>query len=257
MDLARKIDAAGQILRSARGNAIALTGAGISTASGLPDYRGPSGLWRNRRFEELASIQALYNEPAIFWEFYQERLDVLRHAAPNPAHKALGALLIRGVIDMIITQNVDGLQQQVLPPNLHDRVLEVHGSLRTSVCLTCTAVIGMDAVLDRARTAVDGVPRCDCRGVLKPDVVLFGEMLPECVETAFERASSASVLMACGTSLQVYPVAYLPEVVAGNGGDVVIINQGPTGMDHLARVTIDADLGPVVTAMVDAERIPD
>jgi Sir2 family len=143
---------------------VVLTGAGMSTESGLPDYRGAEGLWKNRRFEELADIETFRREPVEFWEFYRQRLAVLDGAQPNPGHLALAALERAGLVERVITQNIDGLHTAAGSKD----VLEVHGSLRESICLACGARYPPTETEQRADAAADGVPRCDCGPVLKP-----------------------------------------------------------------------------------------
>ncbi|MCB0880069.1 MAG: NAD-dependent deacylase [Thermoleophilia bacterium] len=237
-----------RLLTGARAGAWVLTGAGISTESGLPDYRGPKGMWRNRRFEELASIEALRAEPEEFWDFYRMRLDVLGEARPNAGHEALARLQAAGVIGPVVTQNVDGLH--------HDAgcsdVLELHGSLRVARCRSCGAEYDIEEA--RARWAVSdrSVPECDCGQVLGPGVVLFGEPLPLAIETAFELAGASDAALALGTSLEVFPAAHLPLVTLERGGKLGIVTRGRTQFDELATVKVDAALGAVLPRVADA-----
>ncbi|MCW2926915.1 MAG: Silent information regulator protein Sir2 [Thermoleophilia bacterium] len=219
-----------------------LSGAGMSTESGLPDYRGPSGMWRNRRFEELASIEAMRREPAEFWEFYRMRLDHLGAAEPNAGHRALARLQDAGVVERVVTQNVDGLHQAAGS----DDVLELHGSLRVARCRSCGRELPIEAARDRWAADPDAVPHCDCGHVLGPGVVLFGEPLPLAIERAFELAERATLSIALGTSLEVFPAAHLPLVTVERGGALGIVTQGRTGFDDIAAVRIDARLGDVL-----------
>lgn len=214
---------------------LVLTGAGMSTASGLPDYRGPQGLWRNRRFEELASIDMWNREPLEFWDFYRMRLDALRHAHPNRAHEVLAELERAGMVSCVVTQNVDGLHSAA-----GSTTIEVHGSLEMASCLACSTKIPMDAAL--ALTDSDGIPRCSCDTPLKPDVVLFGEVLPPAIEEAVELARNCSAMLVLGTSLKVEPVASIVGLAAAHGAAIAIVNKGVTGADDIARVRVDADL---------------
>lgn len=225
-----------------------LTGAGISTESGLPDYRGPSGMWRNRRFEELASIDAMRREPREFWEFYRARLDGLRSARPNQAHHAIARMEGAGVVERVVTQNVDGLHQAAGS----NGVLELHGSLRLARCRACGTELPIEHARERWVVADDAVPRCDCGGVLGPGVVLFGEALPLAIERAFELAERADVVVALGTSLEVFPAAHLPLVTVERGGRFGIVTRGATQFDDLAHVRIDASLGDVLPQVADA-----
>lgn len=241
------IEALAQLLEDAGGRAFALTGAGMSTESGLPDYRGPAGLWRNRRFEELASIEAMRSEPEAFWEFYRMRLDGLGDAQPNAAHEALARLQRAGLLEAVVTQNVDGLHQAAGS----DGVLELHGSLQIGRCRRCGDEYPIEAVRERWVAAEDSVPRCDCSNVLGPGVVLFGEPLPLAIEPAFELAERSTLALALGTSLEVFPAAHLPVVTVERGGKLGIVNKGRTGFDELAAPKIDAMLGAVLPRVAD------
>ena len=234
-------------LLDAASRAWVLTGAGISTESGLPDYRGPSGMWRNRRFEELASIRALEDEPAAFWEFYRTRLDHLGDARPNPAHVALARLQDAGIIEGVVTQNVDGLHQLAGSRD----VLELHGSLRVARCRRCGLELPIDDARERWATDEQAIPRCDCGSVLGPGVVLFGEPLPLAIEVAFQLAGEADAVLALGTSLGVFPAAHLPLVTVERGGRMAIVTHGRTQFDELADVVIDAPLGDVLPRVAD------
>lgn len=225
--------------------AVALTGAGISTESGLPDYRGSAGLWRNRRFEELASIEHFRSEPVAFWEFYRARLDVLAGAEPNAAHRALAALEQRGNVARIITQNVDGLHHAA-----GSDALEVHGSLRTCDCLACARRVSTEQARARMVEAPDGVPRCECGDVLKPSVVLFGELLPPAIEDAMQLAQRADVMLVCGSSLAVAPVSHLPLITLAAGGTLIIVNDGPTELDQAADLRLAGRLAEELPKIV-------
>lgn len=235
-----------RLLAEARGTWV-LTGAGMSTESGLPDYRGTSGLWRNRRFEELASIESLRAEPAAFWEFYRLRLDHLGDAAPNAGHRALARLQDAGVVERVVTQNVDGLHQAAGS----EQVLELHGSLREARCRSCGLELPIEAARERWAADEESVPRCDCGEVLGPGVVLFGEPLPLAIETAFEVAGQCELVLALGTSLGVFPAAHLPLVTVERGGRLAIVTQGGTQFDELAALTIDSRIGAVLPLAAD------
>lgn len=245
-------DALGQIARKLAHArfAIVLTGAGISTESGLPDYRGASGLWRNRRFEELAHIELFRREPAEFWEFYAERLRVLHHAQPNAAHLVVEELCADGLIQGVITQNVDGLHSR---EQLGPKLAELHGSLRVGVCLDCGREWEMREVEERLDVSDDRVPRCDCGFPIKPGVVLFGELLPEReLTTATELASEADFLLCLGSSLEVIPAGALPELVLQRGGEVAVINLGPTTYDDVDGVVkVEAPLARAMPVVRD------
>jgi NAD-dependent protein deacetylase/lipoamidase len=262
--------------------AIAFTGAGISTESGLPDYRGSTGLWQNSRFEELAHLRTFRREPAEFWRFYAQRLATLRGATPNAAHRTLARLEAEGLLHVVITQNVDGLHRDAGSV----AVIELHGSLREGECLVCRAAAARDAVEDgadsaghervageagtavathrprwpiaeveaRLAAAEDGVPRCDCGFPLKPAVVLFGEVLPPgAFQDAMVFANGADYALCLGSSLQVMPAAALPELILSNGGKVAIINQGSTGYDDDERISrVEAPLALAMPVVLEA-----
>lgn len=236
----------GEEIAEAR-HVIAFTGAGISTESGLPDYRGPSGLWRNRRFEDLAHLETFKAEPAEFWDFYRHRLAALRDARPNSAHSALAALELEGHVQAVITQNVDGLHVRAGSRN----VIELHGTLRRGQCLACGREWPIEEAEARLEASEDGVPRCDCGYVLKPGVTLFGEALPRgAFDRAWAEAERADLALCLGSSLQVWPAAAIPQQVLAHGGRVVIISQGETDYDDRDDVTkIEAPLGEALPAV--------
>jgi NAD-dependent deacetylase len=240
-----KLSTLADLMRRSKRVAI-LTGAGMSTESGLPDYRGTEGLWKNRRFEELADIETFRREPVEFWEFYRQRLAVLDNARPNPGHFALAALERAGLVERVITQNIDGLHTAACSKD----VLEVHGSLRESVCLACGSRYPRAETEQRADAAANGVPPCDCGQALKPNVILFGEMLPQAMNDAEVLTYHCDLLLCCGSSLAVWPVAKLPQVAkkrySRGAGALAIINRGPTEADHLADVRIEGATGEVL-----------
>ncbi len=223
---------------------VALTGAGISVPSGIPDFRTPrTGLWERVNPMEVAHIDAFRADPARFWSFYGERFASLAGKQPNGAHRALVALEARGLLDGVVTQNIDMLHHVAGTREL----VEVHGSIATCSCPRCgagAAAVELDEV--RARLAADpeGVPRCaGCRGPLKPDVVLFGEYLaPDALRRARELCEGADVLLCVGSSLEVHPVAGLPLLTREAGGAIAILTQGPTPLDGLAEVRLGGDV---------------
>jgi NAD-dependent deacetylase len=229
--------------------AVALTGAGVSTESGIPDFRSPTGLWAEFDPLEYGSIDAFRADPDKVWRFYAPRFSMLTDAEPNTAHLALAELERRGLLRAVITQNIDLLHERAGSRN----VVEVHGSIRTSSCSGCGARYPLDAVL-RAIDDGGGVPRCEaCGAVLKPDVVFFGEMLPApAIDRAFELAREAGLLVVIGSSLEVYPVAGLPLETLDAGGMLAIVNRGPTPFDARAGVRIDAGAGETLDALLDA-----
>jgi NAD-dependent deacetylase len=191
---------------------------------------------------EYATIDAFRRDPAKVWEFYALRLDALARAEPNAGHRALAELERRGLVQAVITQNIDGLHQRAGSRE----VIEVHGSIRTATCLEC----GEETPLDHA------APRCPrCGSIMKPGVVMFGELLPAgAMERATELAQEAGLLLVVGSSLEVYPVAGLPEETVAGGGALAIVNRGVTPFDHVAEVRIDARAGETLQALIQAVR---
>lgn len=232
---------AASLLRMA-GGATVFTGAGMSTESGLPDFRSASGLWAGVDPVAVASRRTLDRRPEVFYDFYRKRLCHLAGAAPNIGHHALAALERAGWVKAVVTQNVDGLHQAAGSR----RVIELHGNLRESVCIGC-GDLGHAAQL-RAAMEAGGLPRClSCGGLLKPNVVLFDELLPEEPWQAAVRAARASRLMlVVGSSLQVTPAAYLPLETLEAGGMLIIVNREPTPYDDRAAMTIRANAGSVL-----------
>jgi NAD-dependent deacetylase len=227
---------------------VALTGAGISVPSGIPDFRSPgSGLWENVNPMEVAHIDAWRSDPARFWEFYGQRFGLLADKEPNGAHRALAELEGRDLLDGVLTQNIDMLHQKAGSPD----PVELHGTIRTSSCLACGDGQPLDVVMRLLEESADGVPRCDCGQPFKPDVVLFGEMLPsEAIERAFAMAAGADLMICVGTSLEVFPVAALPDETAGGGGRVALVTQGPTPWDGRAEVKLDGDVEAELAAVL-------
>jgi NAD-dependent deacetylase len=254
--VARKVSGAetlaGLIARSER--TVVLTGAGISVPSGIPDFRSPdTGLWAHVDPMEIAHIETWRSDPVRFWGFYAERFTTLDGTLPNPAHHALAGMERLGQIDAVITQNIDGLHREAGQQTL----VEVHGTIATSSCLVCGAAEPLDRVRAQITAAADGVPRCHrCDAVLKPDVVLFGEMLPaEAIDRAYSLAAQADLIVCAGTSLEVHPVAGLPDVCARAGGQVALVTAGPTPWDDRCAVKLDGDIAeelPALAALVGA-----
>jgi NAD-dependent deacetylase len=237
------------LMREAR-SVVALTGAGISVPSGIPDFRSPqTGLWAQVDPMEVAHIDAFHRDPERFWGFYGGRFDALHDKQPNRAHDLLAAFERAGLLDAVITQNIDRLHGRAGSGD----VIEVHGSIASCSCLECGARLPLADARPRQAAAVDGVPRCDCGSPLKPDVVLFGELLPASAIARAERlAAGADVLLCIGSSLEVYPVAGLPELTLAGGGRLAIITQGPTQFDRLAAVRMQADVVTDLEALAAA-----
>jgi len=221
---------------------VVLTGAGISTESGIPDFRSAEGIWAQYDPFEVAHIDAFRRDPVRVWEFYALRLDVLSRAAPNDGHLVLARLEEQGLVRAVVTQNVDGLHAQAGSRE----IVEVHGSLREAECIHCGVRVPMaDAVAQLP------LPPCpECGEILKPGVVMFGEMLPAAAtEHAQQLAAEAQLLLVVGSSLEVYPVAGLPQETLAAGGALAIVNRGATPWDAHADVVIDGGAGETLSAL--------
>jgi NAD-dependent deacetylase len=238
-----------ELIGSAR-SVVALTGAGISVPSGIPDFRSPgTGLWEKVDPMEVAHIDVFRRDPERFWQFYGQRFQSLDDKRPNGAHEALATLEDHGLLDAVITQNIDRLHAKAGTREL----VEVHGSIATSSCLRCQARYELAEVRGRHDADAGGVPRCDCGEPLKPDVVLFGEYLPaDALARAEELAAGAGLMLCIGSSLEVYPVAQLPAVTLASGGQVAIVTQGPTQFDARAAVKLDGDVVDELRAVLAA-----
>jgi NAD-dependent deacetylase len=219
---------------------IALTGAGISVPSGIPDFRSPrTGLWSNVDPMEVAHIDVFRREPERFWHFYGERFQTLEHKRPNAAHAALAELERRGLLDAVITQNIDGLHAAAGSRT----IVEVHGTVASSRCPVCGARFALHEARVRLDEDPDGIPRCDSGHVLKPDVILFGEDLPvAALAHARQLARTADLMLCIGTSLEVYPVSELPSITLSEGGQIAVVTKGHTDYDRLAAVRLDGDV---------------
>jgi NAD-dependent deacetylase len=227
---------------------VVLTGAGVSTESGIPDFRSPSGLWAKFDPLEYGSIEAFRADPLKVWSFYKPRVAMLTQAAPNPAHVALAELERRGLVEAVVTQNIDLLHERAGSRN----VVEVHGSIRAATCPGCGARYPLEQVLELLAEA--DAPACPaCRAIVKPDVVFFGELLPpEAIERAYALAQRARLLLVVGSALEVYPIAGLPEETLASGGALAIVNRGRTPYDGRAVLRIDGSAGEVLPAVVAA-----
>jgi NAD-dependent deacetylase len=229
---------------------VALTGAGVSVPSGIPDFRTPeTGLWENVDPMKVAHIDVFERDPAAFWSYFRPRFHSLGDKRPNGAHEALAELERRGLLEGVITQNIDRLHRAAGSRN----VVEVHGSIETSSCTRCAASYGIeevDSLFDG-----DGVAVCKtCGGPVKPDVVLFGELLPESAMARAQQLAERADLMLCvGSSLAVYPAAGLPRLTLERGGLLAIVTKGPTPYDQAAELKlegeVDEELGGVVAAL--------
>ena len=234
----------GELLRERR-PCVVLTGAGISTESGIPDFRSAGGIWEQYDPAEVAHIDAFRRDPVRVWEFYALRLDALRHAEPNEGHRALAELEARGWVRAVVTQNVDGLHRRAGSRE----IVEVHGSLRTAECIHCGARVPME-------DAIASLPLPSCPGcgeILKPGVVMFGELLPvRAIEQAEALAADCGLLLVVGSALEVHPVAGLPGKTLASGGALAIVNRGSTPWDSRADLVLDAGAGETLRALARA-----
>ena len=236
------------LVREAHG-VVALTGAGVSVPSGIPDFRTPeTGMWANVDPMEVAHIDVFERDPARFWSYYRPRFAALGDKRPNRAHAALAELERRGLLTGVITQNVDRLHRAAGSRN----VVEVHGSIETSSCRDCAASYDIDQV-DSLFDA-DGVALCAaCGGAVKPDVVLFGELLPEeAMRRAQELAAAAELMLCVGSSLVVHPVAALPELTLAAGGRLAIVTKSATPYDGDAALKLDGEVDEELDALLAA-----
>lgn len=230
-------------------HAVALTGAGISTASGIPDFRTPGkGLWEKADPMEVASIYTFRRDPKAFYLWVRPLIDVMRSAQPNPAHLALARLEAAGYLKAVLTQNIDGLHQRAGSQH----VLELHGHLRTVTCLNCFRQGPAEAAMEAV--ARGEVPHCPaCGGVVKPDVILFGEQLPlAVVNHAMEHVHRADLMLVVGSSLLVMPAAKLPALVHASGGEVLIFNKQTTYADSFAAAVFHKDVAEILPRLARA-----
>jgi len=243
---------AGLILDSER--TVVFTGAGVSTESGIPDFRSPGGIWSRYDPEEF-TIQKFLSSPdarRAFWQVAAEG-GLLAEAEPNPAHYAIADLYQLGKLDCVITQNVDNLHQKAGVPE--DRVLELHGNMRRVVCMGCGSRF---PILDMVQKVKEGVesPDCPgCHGILKPDAVLFGEALPlVTLREATRRARNCDLCLVIGSTLVVYPAAYVPAYAREAGAKLAIVNLTPTPLDDDATVCIQGKAGEIMSRVMERVR---
>mgnify|MGYP001562821637 FL=1 len=250
-DPAALINQAGALLRRSR-EAIAFTGAGISTPSGIPDFRSPgSGLWEHVDPMEVASLAAFRYHPERFYAWLRPLASTLAAAQPNAAHRALAEMESAGLLKMVITQNIDELHVRAGSR----RVLEMHGSLRQATCGRCRRVEAGPPLLAEF-IATGNVPRCrECGGVMKPNAILMGEQLLESVlREARAAAGRCDVMLVAGSSLEVMPSAALPLEAVSHGARLIMVNIGPTYLDERADVLIRADVADILPQIAAATR---
>ena len=246
MGLNQQIQQAAELIDQAQ-NVVAMTGAGASTPSGIPDFRSPnSGLWADVDPLEVASIHAFRQSPQQFYTWIHPLSSIFVEARPNPAHFALAQLEQSGKLKAIVTQNIDNLHRQAGSRQIY----ELHGNLREVTCIQCYRVQDAEPIL-RQFVKDKQVPKCDCGGVLKPNTILFGEQLPMQAFISAQLAIKAADLMfIVGSSLEVAPASDLPELALANGAGVIIINKQATHLDSHADLVIRGDVAEILPRIV-------
>ena len=242
-DVKRWVDDASRI--------VVLTGAGISTESGIPDFRGPQGVWtKNPLAEKLSNIRYYMSDPEVRKAAWKSRLEHPAWSAkPNAGHFALAALERRGKLHALITQNIDELHQ--MAGNSAEKVVEVHGTVRKVVCMACGMTAPMQKTLDRVRAGEEDPPCRDCGGILKSATISFGQpLVPEVIERALRCAGEADLFVAIGTTLQVYPIAGAVDRAQSGGARIVIVNAEETPYDGVADALIRQPIGAVLPQLL-------
>jgi NAD-dependent deacetylase len=230
---------------------VVLTGAGISTESGIPDFRGPQGLWtKDPMAEKLSNIHYYMSDPEVRKASWRARLHHPAWAArPNAGHLAIAALEKRGKLHMLITQNIDELHQKA--GNSPDKIVEVHGTVHKVVCMACGMIAPMQNALDRVRAGEDDPPCRDCGGILKSATISFGQpLVPAVIDRALRSAAEADLFLAIGTSLQVYPIANAVKIASAHGARIVILNAGETPFDDIADAVLRDPIGTALPRLV-------
>jgi NAD-dependent deacetylase len=246
-----RLDRAAELVATA-GRIVVFTGAGVSTESGIPDFRSPTGLWARYDPDDFSFPNFMRSEDARrrYWAVGRELYAAIREAEPNPAHRAIAALERLGLLDCVITQNVDDLHQRA--GTSPGRVIELHGNATRVRCLACDRRCPRDEIQTRL-LAGESVPACAaCGGIIKPMTVLFGEPMPAAaVHLAEERSRAAGGFVVVGSSLAVYPAAYMPTYAKESGARLVIVNLTPTRLDHVADVVLAGPAGPMLAGLVE------
>jgi NAD-dependent deacetylase len=225
----------------------ALTGAGISKPSGIPDFRSDSGIWREYDPFEVASLDAFRRNPARFYQWISPLVGTIEQAKPNPAHYALAQLEQAGRLQAVVTQNIDGLHQRAGSKE----VFELHGHLRSATCLECGRQVPSTTILRDAQRG--RIPLCSCGGAFKPDVVLFNELLPQGLFWLAQRAiEHCDLLIVAGTSLEVFPVSEMPALAKRHGARLILVNLDETYIDTRADVLFHEDVAIVLPMIVEA-----
>ncbi|MBI3287124.1 MAG: NAD-dependent deacylase [Chloroflexi bacterium] len=244
------IEKASDLMRRSR-YAVALTGAGISTPSGIPDFRSPGGLWSQVDPMQVASLEAFLRNPRAFYDWFRLRAEAFFGAQPNPAHLALAELESRGELKALITQNIDDLHRRAGSR----RIIELHGNAGTAHCLDCGRQEDARRLWERYQRDAE-IPSCrSCGGTLKPKVILFGELLPsDALRQAWEEAVRCDLMLVVGSSLEVTPAADLPFAARGRGAQVIVVNLQPTPIDRYAEVVIHEDVAEILPRLIETYR---
>ena len=249
-DLEQAISIARGWLRTAE-KVVVVTGAGISTDSGIPDFRGPQGLWtKNPQAEKMATLQHYMGDPEVRKRAWQNRLEQFAgERRPNPGHAAIVALEGLGKLHTLITQNVDGLHQAA--GSTPAKIVEIHGTMREVMCMECGERAPMERALARVRAGEDDPPCRSCGGILKSATISFGQSLVQAdLERASRAASDCDLMLAVGSTLAVYPAAAVVPAAKRNGARVVILNAEPTEMDHIADVILRGSISDILPRLV-------
>ncbi len=229
---------------------VILTGAGVSTGSGIADFRTPGkGIWEKVDPFKVTSITAFKENPQRFYYFYRPRIEILSQVSPNPAHKAIARLEEMGYVKYLITQNIDNLHRRAGSK----KIIEIHGTLREAICQRCNQVIPSELLIEKLDSNKEKVPCCECGGVFKPNAVLFGEMLPN-LDNAIHESMRADLMIIIGSSLQVSPVNMLPQYCLDRGGKLIIVNFMSTHLDYLSEVVAREDVCDFLPALVEVLR---
>ncbi len=229
-------------IKTHAGRITILTGAGVSTPSGIPDFRSPSGIYSRYDPEELFGLDNFLSNPSYFYKFAVENIFTMKDAKPNIVHYMIAKLESIKLVNGVITQNIDMLHKKAGSLN----VAEVHGSIEEGHCIKCSRAYSLDEMYNRSLESPDKVARCDCGGLIKPDIIFFGELLPESeVEKAYKMIDDSTLMIAMGTSLAVYPAASFPQIILKKGGELVIVNRGSTPLDRWASLVLNEDLEKV------------
>ncbi len=227
---------------------VAFSGAGISTEAGIPDFRGKGGLWEDQKLLEMMTADGFRRDPAAFYRASLRTLPNIHRASPTAAHYLVARLEAQGKLSAVVTQNIDGLHQAAGSQTVY----EIHGNFRSGRCVDCRGAYEMVAFYERIERGEIELPRClDCDSPIKPDVVLFGDLLPFDVwNSAVEATRGCDLMLVLGSSLVVYPAAELPKIAVMNGAKLIIVNREPTDYDPMAGVVARLSLGDFANELI-------